>query len=164
MSIKNREKKAMIKKTNGVPFLCVLCAEGGHHRNISTIPEGRVRRIEKGEVAAEAKFILGLLANSAPKGTALNLAQDVSPGYSPCNSASLAGTAETAGYGFSRPCGTGLGTVVLTQIPNPSSHADAVRHHCLNLSSTLIAQQRLRQQHVYQPAWNRLRRQGSFCR
>jgi hypothetical protein len=52
----------------------------------------------------------------------LTLAQDVSPGNLSNNSASPAGTAETAGNGFGRACGTELGTVVLTR-PAPEHNA-----------------------------------------
>ena len=43
--------------------------------------------------------------SSVPQGR-LNLAQDDSPGNMSSNSASPAGTAETTGNGFTRPCGT----------------------------------------------------------
>ena len=55
-----------------------------------------------------------LRAAFSPARDGLKLAQDVSPGNTSSNSASPVGTAETAGNGFSRPCGTNH-----LSLPNP---------------------------------------------
>ena len=83
MSIKNREKKAMVKKTNGAPFLWAFadCALTWvvHHSKISTVsarPACPYELESGGMLSRRQNSFLACHPNSAREGaTVLNLAQ-----------------------------------------------------------------------------------------